>query len=43
MVAQYELALQRIGAGRTADGLGLLRRAADRGLAMAQYRLAKLY
>ncbi len=43
MVAQYELALQRISAGRTADGLGLLRRAADRGLAMAQYRLAKLY
>ncbi|GAN00446.1 TPR repeat, SEL1 subfamily [alpha proteobacterium U9-1i] len=43
MVAQYELGLQRIAAGRGADGVPLLRRAADRGLAMAQYRLAKLY
>ena len=42
-VAQYELALQRLSAGRTADGVQLLRRAADRGLAMAQYRLGKLY
>jgi localization factor PodJL len=43
IVAQYELALQRIAAGRSADGVSLLRRSADRGLAMAQYRLAKLY
>jgi localization factor PodJL len=43
LTAQYELALQRIGSGRTAEGLALLRRAADRGFAMAQYRLAKLY
>ncbi|WP_395644879.1 hypothetical protein [Terricaulis sp.] len=43
LVAQYELALQRISAARTEEGVTLLRRAADRGLAMAQYRLAKLY
>jgi localization factor PodJL len=43
LTAQYELALQRLGSGRTADGVTLLRRAADRGFAMAQYRLAKLY
>jgi|CXWL01.1.fsa_nt_gi localization factor PodJL len=43
MVAQYELGLQRIAAGRANDGVTLLRRAADRGMAMAQYRLAKLY
>jgi localization factor PodJL len=42
-VAQYELALQRLSAGRRGEGVQLLRRAADRGLAMAQYRLAKLY
>jgi localization factor PodJL len=42
-VAQYQLALQRLGNGRTADGLGLLRNAANHGLAMAQYRLAKVY
>ena len=42
-VAQYQLALQRLGSGRTADGLGLLRGAANHGLAMAQYRLAKVY
>ena len=41
--AQYELALQRLGAGRTEEGAALLRRAADRGFPMAQYRLAKLY
>ena len=43
LTAQYELALQRIGSGRTAEGVTMLRRAADRGFAMAQYRLAKLY
>lgn len=43
LTAQYELGLQRIAAGRAADGVTLLRRAADRGFPMAQYRLAKLY
>jgi len=43
LTAQYELALQRISAGRTQEGVTMLRRAADRGFAMAQYRLAKLY
>lgn len=43
LTAQYELALQRLSAGRTQEGVTLLRRSADRGLAMAQYRLAKLY
>lgn len=43
LTAQYELALQRITAGRTQEGVTMLRRAADRGFAMAQYRLAKLY
>jgi localization factor PodJL len=42
-VAQYELGLQRLTAGQTADGVSLLRRAANQGLAMAQYRLAKLF
>jgi localization factor PodJL len=42
-VAQYELALQRLAAGQSADGVQLLRRSADAGVAMAQYRLAKLY
>jgi localization factor PodJL len=42
-VAQYQLALQRLGNNRTADGLSLLRDAANHGLAMAQYRLAKVY
>jgi localization factor PodJL len=43
LVAQYELALQRLSAGRSQDAITLLRGAADRGFAMAQYRLAKLY
>ena len=43
LTAQYELALQRLAAGRTQDGVTMLRRAADRGFPMAQYRLAKLY
>jgi localization factor PodJL len=43
LVAQYELALQRLSAGRAQEAIVLLRGAADRGFAMAQYRLAKLY
>jgi localization factor PodJL len=43
LTAQYELALQRLSAGAPQEGAALLRRAADRGFAMAQYRLAKLY
>jgi localization factor PodJL len=43
LTAQYQLALQHLGGGRTQEGVTLLRRAADRGFAMAQYRLAKLY
>lgn len=43
LTAQYELALQRLATGRAQDGVTMLRRAADRGFAMAQYRLAKLY
>jgi localization factor PodJL len=43
LVAQYEFGLQRIAAGRTEEGVAMLRRSADRGMAMAQYRLAKLY
>ena len=43
VIAQYQLGLQRLGAGRSADGVGLLRVAANHGLAMAQYRLAKVY
>ncbi len=43
LTAQYELALQRLAAGRTQEGVAMLRRAADRGFPMAQYRLAKLY
>jgi localization factor PodJL len=43
LTAQYELALQRLSAGRSQEAVALLRGAADRGFAMAQYRLAKLY
>jgi localization factor PodJL len=43
LTAQYELGLQRIAANRTQEGVTLIRRAADRGFAMAQYRLAKIY
>lgn len=43
LTAQYELALQRIASDRSAEGVTMLRRAADRGFPMAQYRLAKLY
>jgi localization factor PodJL len=42
-VAQYELALQNLAAGDGAEALTLLRSAANQGLAMAQYRLAKMY
>ncbi|NWG54841.1 MAG: sel1 repeat family protein, partial [Hydrogenophilaceae bacterium] len=42
-VALYDLALQRIAADETSEGVALLRRAAGQDLAMAQYRLAKLY
>lgn len=42
-VAQYELGLQRLAASQTPEGVALLRRAANQGLAMAQYRLAKLF
>jgi len=42
-VAQYELALSRLSNGQTPEGVSLLRRAANQGLAMAQYRLAKLF
>jgi localization factor PodJL len=42
-VAQYELGLQRLASGQTPEGVALLRRAANQGLAMAQYRLAKLF
>ncbi|MBL8537610.1 MAG: SEL1-like repeat protein [Hyphomonadaceae bacterium] len=43
LTAQYELALQMISGGQTQEGVTMLRRAADRGFPMAQYRLAKLY
>jgi localization factor PodJL len=43
LTAQYELALQRLAARQTQEGIGLLRTAADRGFAMAQYRLAKMF
>jgi localization factor PodJL len=43
LTAQYELGLQRLAARQTQAGVALLRRAADRGFAMAQYRLAKIY
>ncbi len=42
-VAQYELGLQRLASNQTPEGVALLRRAANQGLAMAQYRLAKLF
>lgn len=43
LTAQYELALQRLAGGQTQEAIGLLRAAADRGFAMAQYRLAKVF
>jgi TPR repeat protein len=43
LIAQYELAIQRISIGRTTEGVAMLRSVADRGFPMAQYRLAKLY
>jgi localization factor PodJL len=41
--AQYQLALQRFVEARPDQAVALLKRAADQGLAMAQYRLAKAY
>jgi localization factor PodJL len=41
--AQYQLALQRFDEARPAQAIPLLKRAAEQGLAMAQYRLAKAY
>jgi localization factor PodJL len=42
-LAQYELGLQRLSAGRRDEAISLLRQAANQGAAIAQYRLAKLY
>lgn len=42
-VAQYQLGLQLMAGPQKAEGLSLLRRAANQGMAMAQYRLAKAY
>ncbi|MBY0564198.1 MAG: sel1 repeat family protein [Hyphomonadaceae bacterium] len=42
-LTDYTVALARLDAGQTAAGLQLLRRAAEAGLAPAQYRLAKAY
>ncbi|MES1202549.1 MAG: tetratricopeptide repeat protein, partial [Pseudomonadota bacterium] len=41
--AQYQLALQRFDDSLPAQAVALLRRAAEQGSAMAQYRLAKAY
>jgi localization factor PodJL len=41
--AIYELGLTKLVAGDAASGLASLRRAADQDLAVAQYRLAKMY
>lgn len=41
--AQYQLALRRFEEARAADAVALLRRAADNGYPMAQYRLAKAF
>jgi localization factor PodJL len=41
--AQYQLALQRFDDARPVQAVALLRRAAEQGSAMAQYRLAKVY
>jgi localization factor PodJL len=42
-VAQFQLAMDKLDRGQDAQAAGLLKRAADQGLAMAQYRLAKAY
>ncbi len=42
-VAQFQLGLTHLEAGRTAEGLRLIRLAANQGQPAAQYRLAKLY
>lgn len=41
--AQYELAMQRFDQARPVQAVALLRRAAEQGFAVAQYRLAKAY
>ncbi len=43
LAAQYQRALDTIAAGDNGEGVTLLRRLADSGFPMAQYRLAKLY
>jgi len=43
MTPQYRRALELIETGATAEGVALLRHAADRGSALAQHRLAKFY
>jgi localization factor PodJL len=42
-VAVYELARQKLASGSSDEGFTLMRKAADKGLAAAQYRLAKLF
>jgi TPR repeat protein len=43
LLASYQVAMQRIEAGRPEEGAAILRQVADAGFPMAQYRLAKLY
>ena len=42
-IAQFQLGISYLDAGRTKDGLGYIRKAANQGQPAAQYRLAKLY
>lgn len=42
-IALYELARRKIAEGTGDEGFDLMKKAADKGLAAAQYRLAKLY
>jgi localization factor PodJL len=42
-IAQYQLAQDKLTRGEYADGAALIRRAAQKGLPMAQYALAKLH
>jgi localization factor PodJL len=42
-VATFELARQKLAGGAADEGFALMRKAADKGLAAAQHRLAKLY
>jgi len=43
VVAEFQLGLSYLQQGRTDEGVALIRAAADKGQAAAQYRLAKLY